>query len=255
MRKDYASIVTLPFVSHVSRAHCGLLLPACGEKVGMRGRFRESELVEAPLTGPRSGFRTDLGLARDRHCKMRKSSKLDLRACCPPPASGARKTAPLSNRSKCQARHTSSSVRDDAMLGPVAPIASPPAQAAAGAPSPQTKAAPSSEDGAAAIARLRLKPEAEDFRLPDAHQSMVIVVRHTQLLGSLAIPTGRAVARKQTPPGPPPLQLFGRSCQSFLYWSSRSARQNTGLVVPFRLVPQDNSAVRSNLRALPNAPA
>jgi hypothetical protein len=27
---------------------CGLLLPARGEKVGMRGRFRESELVETP---------------------------------------------------------------------------------------------------------------------------------------------------------------------------------------------------------------
>src|SRR6202035_370518 len=49
----------LTLVSHVSRAHCGLLLPACHqgvyarlrramEKVGMRGRFRESELVETP---------------------------------------------------------------------------------------------------------------------------------------------------------------------------------------------------------------
>jgi len=29
-------------------AHCGLLLPARGEKVGMRGRSRESEPVETP---------------------------------------------------------------------------------------------------------------------------------------------------------------------------------------------------------------
>ena len=77
-----AGIVTLTFVSHVSRAHGGLLLPACGEKVGMRGRFRESELVEAPPH--RAEFSFSLG------------------ACRPLPATGAREAARLSNRSKCQ---------------------------------------------------------------------------------------------------------------------------------------------------------
>ena len=32
----------------------GLLLPACGEKVGMRGPCRESELARTPLTRPSS---------------------------------------------------------------------------------------------------------------------------------------------------------------------------------------------------------
>jgi len=43
--------VTLTFASYLSKAHSALLLPARGEKVGMRGRFRESEplrIVERP---------------------------------------------------------------------------------------------------------------------------------------------------------------------------------------------------------------
>jgi hypothetical protein len=35
-------------IGAVSWGHCDLLLPACGEMVGMRGQSRESELVEAP---------------------------------------------------------------------------------------------------------------------------------------------------------------------------------------------------------------
>ena len=54
----------------ISAVRLGLLLPACGEKVGMTGRFRESELVETPLTGP--SFLFSFG------------------ECCPLPASGAR---------------------------------------------------------------------------------------------------------------------------------------------------------------------
>jgi hypothetical protein len=65
--KENASVVTLTLVSHLSQAQCGLLLPACHqgvyarlrramEKVGMRGRFRESDLWKRPLTGPNSGF-------------------------------------------------------------------------------------------------------------------------------------------------------------------------------------------------------
>jgi hypothetical protein len=51
----------------------------------MRGRFRESELVEAP--------------------PHRAEIQFSLGACCPLPARGARKAAPLGNRSKCQRRH------------------------------------------------------------------------------------------------------------------------------------------------------
>src|ERR1700731_2103913 len=95
----YARVVTLTLVSHVSRAHCGLLLPACHqgvyarlrramEKVGMRGRSRESELVETP---PHRGRILVVGSSR-----------------CPLPASGAREATLLGIRSKCQKRrHTS----------------------------------------------------------------------------------------------------------------------------------------------------
>src|SRR5260370_37212312 len=92
-----ASVVTLTLASHVSGAQRGLLLPACdrtqvylssvmtkngrsridptsAEKVGMRGRFRESERVETPPH--RAEFWFSLG------------------ACGPLPASGARKAAP-----------------------------------------------------------------------------------------------------------------------------------------------------------------
>jgi hypothetical protein len=48
-------IATSPLiVQHYWR---GLLLPACGEKVGMRGHFRESELVEASPPGRALVFR------------------------------------------------------------------------------------------------------------------------------------------------------------------------------------------------------
>src|SRR5260370_41239908 len=80
------SVVTLTLVSHVSTAHRGLLPPGCGEKGGLRGRFRESELVEAPPHRAEIWF--------------------SLGARCPLPASGARKAAPLGNRSKCSRRHT-----------------------------------------------------------------------------------------------------------------------------------------------------
>jgi hypothetical protein len=56
----------------------------------MRGRFRESELVEAPPH--RAEIRFSLG------------------ARCPLPARGARKAVPLGNRSKCQAHYPSSPV-------------------------------------------------------------------------------------------------------------------------------------------------
>src|ERR1700720_4158685 len=86
-----ASVVTLTPAAHVSRAHCGLLLPACHqgvyarlrramEKVGMRGRTRVSERVEAPPHRAEIGF-----------------SSLP---CRPLPASGARNATPLRSRSK-----------------------------------------------------------------------------------------------------------------------------------------------------------
>ena len=53
----------------------------------MRGRLRESELVEVPPH--RAEIRFSLG------------------ACCPLPARGARNATPLGNRSKYQKRHTS----------------------------------------------------------------------------------------------------------------------------------------------------
>src|ERR1700686_3744146 len=60
-------VVTPTPVSHLAQANCGLLLPArhqgvyarlrrAMEKVGMRGRCREPERVETPLTGPNSDF-------------------------------------------------------------------------------------------------------------------------------------------------------------------------------------------------------
>src|SRR5437879_914842 len=80
--------MTLKLASHVSRAQGGLLLPARGEKVGMRGRFRESEPVEAPPH--RAEIRFSLGTFS------------------PLFASGARNAAPLRSRSKCQRRHIAS---------------------------------------------------------------------------------------------------------------------------------------------------
>ena len=68
--QDLPTVVTPTFHSHVPWEYSGLLLPACGEKVGMRGRFRESELVETPPH--RAEFWFTLG------------------ACCPLPARGAR---------------------------------------------------------------------------------------------------------------------------------------------------------------------
>src|SRR5450631_3172230 len=64
-----------------------------------------------------------------------------------------------------------------------------------------------------------------------------------------------AVGVRQTPVPTLPLLLHGRSCLTILYWTSESNRQNTGLFVPFRLVPQDSSAVRFCTVALPRPPS
>src|SRR5260370_5220760 len=71
-----------------------LLLPACGEKVGMRGRFRESKLVEAPPHRAEFWF--------------------SLSACGPLPASGARNAALLGNRGKGPLARDAGSPQHDA---------------------------------------------------------------------------------------------------------------------------------------------